>query len=236
MRRVLVAAAVLAGAAAAPTVLAAPAQPETRNVIHDSRIADREAESSSRALIRSAQARLAGYGYSVAIDGIAGAQTGRALRHWQAANALAATGVLDAATLDSLDVAATATTVAVRTDPPPPAAAPTGPPPFDGAGTGPATRAGRCTGAEALLAYYSPGWDVVHMSHVMRGESMCNPRAYNRGGHAHGLLQITPITFAYLAEALGTTITPDKLFDPAFNIRAAAALYRQRGYQPWALR
>lgn len=108
-------------------------------------------------------------------------------------------------------------------------------PAFDGSSIGPDGRGGRCIGAEPLLAYYSPGWDVVRMSHIMKGESGCNPRAYNRRGHAHGLLQITPITFPYLAGALGTTITSDKLFDAVFNIRAAAALFRAQGYAPWRL-
>lgn len=91
----------------------------------------------------------------------------------------------------------------------------------------------RCVGAEDLLAFYSPGWDVARMSRIMWRESRCQSGAYNRRGRAVGLLQITPITHRYLAEALGQVITAAGLFDPVLNIRAAAALWANGGYGPW---
>lgn len=94
---------------------------------------------------------------------------------------------------------------------------------------------GRCVGWEGLLARYSPGWSIERMSRIMYRESRCQPGAYNRRGRAHGLLQITPITFPYLTGALGESITSSKLFNPVFNVRAAAELFRERGYQPWSL-
>lgn len=228
----MVAAALLGAAAATVSTVQA----------HDSRILIAESNdrlstfdfpnTATTTTIRAVQRRLASYGYSVVVDGVFGPQTARALRHWQHANQLPVTGLADAATIDSLDVPATTTTVAVRTTPPVPDP---GPPPFDGASSGPDGRAGRCVGAEPLLAWFSPGWDVVRMSHVMRGESGCQPGAYNRGGQAAGLLQITPINYGYLSGELGFQVTTQALFDPVINIRAAAALWRVRQYRPWSL-
>lgn len=93
-----------------------------------------------------------------------------------------------------------------------------------------ASTGNRCTGYEDMLAAYSPGWDVVRMSQIMYRESRCNPGAYNPSG-ATGLLQILKSHCAWLAPRVG----PCNLTNPSYNIRAAAELFRNGGYQHWAL-
>jgi hypothetical protein len=111
--------------------------------------------------------------------------------------------------------AATVEAPAVRLDPPMP-------PAFDGSSSN-----GRCVGAEPLLAYYSPGWDVGRMSRIMYRESRCQPWARNPSG-ASGLLQIMPMHCRWLPG-------PCDLFDPAYNVKAGAALWRKQGMGAWAL-
>jgi len=119
-------------------------------------------------------------------------------------------------------VAATGT--AVRMNPPPP------PPSLPVLFTSEATN-NRCTGAEFLLGYLSPGWDVARMSRYMYRESRCQPGAFNADG-AQGLLQITRINYAYL-RAHGLPATDLWLRDPVNNIKAAAVLWQYSGYSPW---
>lgn len=100
-----------------------------------------------------------------------------------------------------------------------------------------------CIGYEPLLAQYAPeaGWHVQRMSSIMYRESRCDADAYNAGGKAVGLLQITPVSYEYLAQALGTPINAYTLTDPVTNIRAGAALFDywvqagRSGYQPWRM-
>ena len=93
---------------------------------------------------------------------------------------------------------------------------------------------GRCTGWEALLRYYSPGWDVARMSRIAYRESRCRPEVRNRSG-ATGLLQLMPAHCGWLDEALGEPCSVARLQTPAYLIRAAAALWRRDGYAPWNL-
>lgn len=86
----------------------------------------------------------------------------------------------------------------------------------------------RCTGAVALLAYYSPGWDVARMSGIMYRESRCQPGASNRC--CHGLLQIHESWCGYLGRNLG----PCNLYDPIYNIRAARLVWLEQGYPAWS--
>lgn len=110
----------------------------------------------------------------------------------------------------------------LTTPPAPPPTAPPGPPTFSGASSN-----GRCTGAIPLLTYYSPGWNVDQFARIMWRESNCRPEVYN--SCCHGLLQIHEMHCSRLAAAIG----PCNLYDPAYNIRAAAWLYRQAGTSPW---
>ena len=109
----------------------------------------------------------------------------------------------------------------VKIDLPPKIAAPA-------AVTAPAASNGRCVGYEPLLRRYSPGWDVARMSRIMYRESRCKPGVRNRSG-ATGLLQIMPLHCRWLA---GCSVAA--LRQPAYNIRAAAALYRKQGMRAWS--
>jgi len=135
-------------------------------------------------------------------------------------------------TAAEITAAAAAAAPAVRTGntvqleptlPPPPTEAPT--PSFSSASSN-----GRCVGAEALLAYYSPGWNVTRMSGIMYRESRCDPSAKNSRSSATGLLQLlSSLHCPWLAKELG----PCDLYDPVYNIRAAALLWEKSGYGAW---
>lgn len=92
---------------------------------------------------------------------------------------------------------------------------------------------GRCVGWEGLLAAESPGWDVAQMSRIMYRESRCNPGARNRSSSATGLLQVLSSHCPWLAGKLGGC-SRDRLTDPVYNVRAAAALWRNGGSNHWA--
>jgi len=110
---------------------------------------------------------------------------------------------------------------AVRLDPPAP--------PSSGGGFSSANNGVECTGALGLLSAYSPGWDVHRMARIMFRESRCQPGAYNRSG-ASGLLQIMKSHCGWLAPQVG----PCNLFNPTYNVRAGAALFRAQGYGAWS--
>ena len=120
----------------------------------------------------------------------------------------------------------TATGKAVRLNPPPPPPPTSLPVLFTTD-----SYAGRCIGAEFLLGYLSPGWDVARMSRYAYRESRCQPGAFNADG-AQGLLQITRINYAYL-RAHGLPATDLWLRDPVNNIKAAAVMWEYSRYQPW---
>jgi hypothetical protein len=108
-----------------------------------------------------------------------------------------------------------------------------------------AQRAGdrSCPQHEATLETFAPeaGWSVARMSRIMWRESRCDPTAWNARGHASGLLQVTPISYPYLREALGEWVDRWTLQDPEQNVRASAALFDywakagKDGYRPWRL-
>lgn len=113
--------------------------------------------------------------------------------------------------------------------PPPPTT--TGPPAFSSDAYN-----GRCVGAEPLLAYYSPGWDVARMSRIMHRESRCLPWADNPFSTASGLLQILASHCGkWLGARMGEECTMVRLKTADFNIRAARVLWQEDGYRPWAL-
>lgn len=70
--------------------------------------ADVNATASSDAQVESIQASLAQEGYNVSVDGVWGPQSAEALRQFQQANNLDATGQIDAQTLAALNVDASA--------------------------------------------------------------------------------------------------------------------------------
>jgi hypothetical protein len=115
----------------------------------------------------------------------------------------------------------------VRLDPPTTeVAAPDSP----SAGTS-ASAGGRCIGWEPLLTRESPGWSVERMSRIMYRESRCLPGVRNRSSSASGLLQLlASLHCGWLARELG----PCDLFNPTYNVRAAALLWRKSGYGAWS--
>ena len=124
---------------------------------------------------------------------------------------------------------ATATAPAVRLDPP--VVVDIGTPPVlfttDSAN-------GRCVGAEWMLGYFSPGWDVGRMSRIMYRESRCQPGADNANSTATGLLQILSSHCRWLAQQMGEPCSAARLTDPAYNVRAGAVLWREQGYGAWS--
>lgn len=113
------------------------------------------------------------------------------------------------------------------TQPPPPTAPPT--PTFSGDSYN-----GRCVGAEPLLAFYSPGWDVARMSRIMYRESRCQPGVTSSTGCCRGLLQIHQLHVPSLG-GCGVHSRSD-LFDPVKNVCSAAIVWTKAGgYSPWAL-
>jgi hypothetical protein len=126
-----------------------------------------------------------------------------------------------------IDVAAVASTPAVRLDPPTTEAADL--PPGSSVSVG-----GRCVGWENLLASHSPGWDVARMSRIMYRESRCQPGARNRSSSATGLLQLLASHCGWLARQMDTWCTRERLTDPTFNVAAAAVLWREQSYGAWS--
>jgi hypothetical protein len=129
-----------------------------------------------------------------------------------------------------IDASAIATAVAVRVDPPPSTTESTPSVPADSS----ASAGGRCVGWEPLLERESPGWSVARMSAIMYRESRCQPTARNRSSSATGLLQLLGSHCRWLAEQMGTWCTRDRLTDPTYNVRAAAALWAEQGYGAWS--
>ena len=123
----------------------------------------------------------------------------------------------------------TATGKAVRLNPPPPPPPTTLPVLFTSD-----SYAGRCTGAEFLLGYYSPGWDVARMSRIMYRESRCDPAVARSDSGSTGLLQILASHCPWLARQMGEPCTQARLKDPAYNVRAGAVLWIEQGYGAWS--
>lgn len=108
----------------------------------------------------------------------------------------------------------------------------------------PADAFGRCTQWEPLLQQFAPagGWNVAKMSRTMMRESSCQPQVVNKRGGDTGLLQIHPVTWPWLSDHFGFTVTRAALQQPAFNVQAAAALCQfwrnarhqsSACYRPW---
>ena len=148
-----------------------------------------------------------------------------AWREWFRNDPAEATAFLDTDAYAELSGPAVVTQQAERLDPPAPVADDPAPDP----GGSSASSGGRCVGYEGMLAQYSPGWDVVHMSRIMYRESRCNPGAANSAG-ATGLLQVLRSHCAWLASRVG----PCNLTSASYNIRAGAELWRNGGYAHWA--
>lgn len=165
---------------------------------------------------RAAQAQLRSYGYTIAVDGVAGPQTAHIVELWQRANALPATRQLDTATVKSLRIEhpATSTRPAVRLDPPPP------PPPVV-----------EMTVEEMIRSVWPAelaNWAV----RIAYRESRFQPHV--KTWCCYGVFQIHKIHLEWLCPQLGIC-TIAQLYDPLTNVQAAYALYQRDGKGPWSL-
>lgn len=93
---------------------------------------------------------------------------------------------------------------------------------------------GRCSQYHGLLAANS--LPVAPFDRIMWRESGCNPNAYNGRGadRSYGLLQLNnkgklAVYWQRLCGASGSA-----MFNPAVNIRCAAAAYKTLGLKPWS--
>jgi len=65
----------------------------------------------------------------------------------------------------------------------------------------------------------------------MYRESRCDPSADNPNSSASGLLQLlSSLHCGWLSRELG----PCNLYDPEYNIQAAALLWQRSGYSAWS--
>lgn len=124
---------------------------------------------------------------------------------------------------------ATASAPAVRLDPPVVVETVTTAPAYSSASS-----AGRCVGLEPLLAHYSPGWSVARMSAIAYRESRCDADVRNASSSATGLLQILASHCPWLARQMGEPCSRSRLGEAEYNIRAAAALWREQSYAAWS--
>ena len=151
------------------------------------------------------QQRLAGYGYSVQVDGYYGPQTTAAVQAWQTANGLTADGVAGPQTLLSLGIQ-----------------------------PAPAWVAGDCDSFRPLIDKYGLPWDwsrriMQRESHCDPSAFNGSGRDESRS-----LFQLNTKGSMWAAwQRLCGVQTKDQLFDPEWNIKCAAAAYRVLGAKPW---
>lgn len=154
---------------------------------------------------------LRSYGYTLAVDGLYGPQTARAVRHWQTANRIAGDGQITPETLQSLRLTSPAavTAPAVR----------------DNLPLGPST-------PEQTIRDVWPDELEDHAVAIATRESRLVPTA--RNACCWGLFQIHWRAHRAWLAGLGIT-QPGQLLDAQTNASAALALYEMDGWTPWAL-
>jgi hypothetical protein len=163
---------------------------------------------------QAARERLRGWGYTVTTD----AQLQRAVLHFQRANRIPQTGVVDALTLKTMGlVVIDATAPTTKPAPAPPA---------------PSNL--KCPQYAAELQ--ANGLPVAYFDRVMYRESRCEADAYN-GRHrdrSYGLLQINTkgALWGELKWRCGLKFK-EQLYTASVNIRCAAKLYQAYGRRPW---
>lgn len=162
-------------------------------------------------MVSAVQAKLNSYGYSLAVDGVQGPITTRAVLHWQRANGLVVDGIIGPQTLRSLGL----DTV----------------PPVQVAVLGP------CPQWHPTAT--SVGWPaerIQWLSGIMYRESRCQPSAYNGRGNdeSYGLLQINTkgALWGELMRRCGLT-AKSQLHDAATNLSCGYKLYLAYGERPW---
>lgn len=156
---------------------------------------------------------LASAGYTVAVDGLYGPQTERAVRHWQRANRLAVDGIAGSQTLRSLiswgeDRVAARIATRERSRLPRGSLAP-----------------------EAIIRSIWPPDLADRAVAIAYRESRFVPSA--RNSCCYGLFQINWEAHRGWLASIGIT-APAQLLDPTTNATAALALFRLDGWTPWA--
>lgn len=172
------------------------------------------------------QTLLAGYGYTVTVDGIYGKQTERAVRSWQRSNGLTVDGIAGPATLASLRGATRINNVRTVTGLNDLGFAPDG-----------------LTGCDEARYYRQQAGLPDRFDGIVWRESNCRNDVTSRTGCCVGYLQLHYIIFAdhrmtgrlAACQATWANVRGD---DPASKQRqmcAARALYDVMGMSPWRL-
>jgi Putative peptidoglycan binding domain/Transglycosylase SLT domain len=178
---------------------------------------------------------LKSFGYSVVVDSDFGPQTLRAVRHFQKANGLPATGIVEQQTLAALGIVLGTPTTPANISSKPRRAHPT-PPPVDPAtaqdtpatpalpvipATDPATPgAGQWHDLAMQVGWSENEWPILAC--IIQRESHGLPGVKNKHSSATGLLQI-----------LGRYYPGVNLYDPVTNLTIGLQLFQSRGWQPW---
>jgi hypothetical protein len=101
----------------------------------------------------------------------------------------------------------------------------------------------------ALQLALDVGWpasEMATLANVLWRESRCTPDAYNEldpMGGSHGYMQINSFWCKPNSnwpqgwlQTKGIVITCHDLYDPATNLRAGLAIYRNSGWHPWGIK
>lgn len=173
-------------------------------------------EGSTGEQVTAVQATLAGYGYTIAIDGIFGPQTKSVVRSWQQSNGLHIDGIIGPQTWASLSVAVRGPSYAV------------GPPPIP-----PAPVDGNCDSWAPLLERYGIPYDATAKA-IMWRESRCsnavniNPQTRDQ---SYGPFQVNRQGITAWWNEGGYTL--EVMSMPAGAVAAAGVLYGDCGWGPW---
>ena len=102
---------------------------------------------------------------------------------------------------------------------------------------------------QALQMALDVGWpasEMARLANVLYRESRCTPGAFNATdpmGGSHGLMQINSFWCKRSTywptgwlQAHGLLETCDELYDPATNLRAGLAIWRNSGWHPWGIK
>lgn len=162
------------------------------------------------------QSKLAGYGYTVAVDGWYGPQTTRAVTSWQRSNGLVPDGIAGPITQASLGIGEVSEQADRGTvtpiDPPPP----------------PPTRS-----VEQIIRDVWPDELEGRALQIAYRESRYQPDVTSPTGCCHGVFQLHEIHLSWMAQFGVTSVA--QLFDAETNVRMALKLYERDGWKPWAL-
>ena len=166
---------------------------------------------------------LRSFGYSVKIDGDYGAQTERAVKHFQKVNGLTVDGVVGSQTLDALGLTLGSPVASVTRAQPATQGTPRARTPVPVADPTP-TPTGQDGWHDLAI---SVGWTDDQwptLSCIINRESRGRPGVKNPNSSATGLLQILASGFPGV-----------NLYDPTTNLTVGLQMFNSRGWQPWTL-